>query len=35
VVVARVAARRGMINPRVSTAERSSSDYHVNGEGLP
>jgi hypothetical protein len=33
-VVARVAARRGMTNPRVSTAERSDSDYHVSEEGL-
>jgi hypothetical protein len=34
VVVARVAVRRGAANPRVSAAERSSSDYDVSGEGL-
>jgi hypothetical protein len=34
-VVARVADRRGMTNPRVSIAERSDSDYHVSEEGLP
>jgi hypothetical protein len=35
VVVARAASRRGAANPRVSAVERSSSDYHVSGEGLP
>jgi hypothetical protein len=35
VVAARVAARRGAANPRVSAVERSGSDYHVSGEGLP
>jgi hypothetical protein len=35
VVAARAVARRGTTNPRVSAAERSCSDYHVSGEGLP
>jgi hypothetical protein len=35
VVAARAAARRGAANPMVSAAERSSSDYHISGEGLP
>jgi hypothetical protein len=35
VVAARAATRRGATNPRVSAAERSGSDYHVSGEGLP
>jgi hypothetical protein len=35
VVAARAAARRDATNPRVSAAERSDSDYHVTGEGLP
>jgi hypothetical protein len=35
VVAARAAARRGMTNYRVSAMERSGSDYHVSGEGLP
>jgi hypothetical protein len=35
VVAARAAAKRGAANPRVSAAKRSSSDYHVRGEGLP
>jgi hypothetical protein len=34
-VAARAAARRGTTNPRVSAAERSDSDYHISGEGLP
>jgi hypothetical protein len=35
VVAARAAARRGTTNPSISTMERSGSDYHVSGEGLP
>jgi hypothetical protein len=35
VVAAKAAARRGVANPRVSTTERSGSDYHVSREGLP
>jgi hypothetical protein len=35
VVTARAAAKRGVANPMVSAAERSSSDYHVSGEELP
>jgi hypothetical protein len=35
VVAARVAGRRGAANPRFSAVERSVSDYHVTGEGLP
>jgi hypothetical protein len=35
VVAARAAARRGAANPRVSTEERSGSNYHVSGERLP
>jgi hypothetical protein len=35
VVAARAAARRGVENPSVRVAERSGSDYHVSGEGLP
>jgi hypothetical protein len=35
VVAARAAVRRGMANPRVSAVERSASDYHISGEGLP
>jgi hypothetical protein len=34
-MAARAAARRGAATPRVSTAEKSDSDYHVSGEGLP
>jgi hypothetical protein len=35
VVAARAVARRGTTTLRVSAVEKSGSDYHVSGEGLP